>query len=462
MREFVPVLLAAGLSGCAAVTVEPYERPPLAAPAAWLGQTAETAAGWPEREWWKAFASAELETLIANAQANNYDLRAAAARVAQARANARVVGASLWPELTAAADAAHARAGRAGGRDSYALAAQVSYEVDLWGRNRSAALAADLAVASSEYAREVVRLALTADVASVYFVLLSLNDAIRVAEQNLDYARRLLELVRTQRDAGRVSMLEVERQETLVASVTAAIPPLEQQRQVALDALALLLGRHASEVQLAGTSLRMLSPPPAVLGVPSELMERRPDIRRAEADLRSASANITAARAALFPSLILSAEGGFVSATVGTLFNAGKSFSILAAELIGTIFDGGRLSGRVELAEARKAELVETYRQTVLVAFQEVENALAGIRHFAAQEQAQQQAVGHAREAYRLAELRYRAGAVDFTTVLDAQRALLAAESAVDQTRFARFASLVGLYRALGGGWQDEARRAGR
>jgi len=109
MREFVPVLLAAGLSGCAAVTVEPYEQPPLAAPAAWLGQTAETAAGWPEREWWKAFASAELETLIANAQANNYDRRAAAARVAQARANARVASASLWPELTAAADAAHQR-----------------------------------------------------------------------------------------------------------------------------------------------------------------------------------------------------------------------------------------------------------------------------------------------------------------------------------------------------------------
>ena len=462
MRKYVPVLMAVGLSGCAALTTEPYERPPLAAPAAWLGQTPEATSNWPEREWWKAFGSAELETLIGNAQANNYDLRAAAVRVAQARANSRIVGAALWPNLTATADAARntPSAGTAG--NSFAIGAQASYEVDIWGRNRSAAMAADLAVASSEYGREVVRLALTADVASTYFLLLSLNDAIRVAEDNLANARRLLDLVQTQRGAGRGSALEVERQQTLVASAAAAIPPLQQRREVGLNALALLLGRHATNVKLEGASLRTMTPPPAALGVPSKLTERRPDIRRAEADLRSAHANITAARAALFPSLILGAQGGFASATVGTLFNSGKGFSVLGLGLIATIFDGGRLAGQVDFAEARKAELVETYLQTVLIAFQEVEDALAGIRYFAVQEQAQQQAVDHAREAYRLAEIRYRGGAVDFTTVLDAQRTLLAAESAVDQTRFSRFASLVALYRALGGGWQEDARRAAR
>ena len=225
-------------------------------------------------------------------------------------------------------------------------------------------------------------------------------------------------------------------QQTLVTSLAAAISPLQQRRQVSLNALAVLLGRHAKEVTLEGTSLRTMSPPPAVLGVPSKLAERRPDIRRAEADLRSAHANIAAARAELFPSLILSAQGGFASATIGTLFNSGKGFSALGLELIATIFDGGRLAGQVEFAEARKAELVETYLQTVLVAFQEVEDALAGIHYFAIQEQGQQRSVDHAREAYRLAEIRYRGGAVDFTTVLDAQRALLAAESAVRPDAF--------------------------
>jgi multidrug efflux system outer membrane protein len=461
VREFIPVVLAAALCGCAALTREPYEQPALAAPAAWLGQTAETITGWPEAEWWKAFGSAELESLIAEAQANNYDLRAAAARVAQARADARVANASLWPLITASADATRTKVGRAKATRRYEVGAQASYEVDIWGRNRSIAEAAEFAVASSQYGQEVVRLALAADVARTYFLLLSIDDAIRVAEANVANARRLLDLVQTQRRAGRVSALEVERQETLVANAVAVIPPLLQERQVSFDTLALLLGRPASGLKLAGGSLHTMSPPPATLGVPSELLERRPDIRRAEAELRSANANIAAARAALFPSLILSAEGGYVSAAIDALFSPGKSFSVLGLGLIGTIFDGGRLAGQVDFAEARKLELVETYRQTVMIAFQEVEDALAGIRYFADQEQAQQQAVVHAREAYRLAEIRYRGGAVDFTTVLDAQRVLLAAESAVDQTRFSRFASVVGLYRALGGGWQEDPRHSG-
>jgi NodT family efflux transporter outer membrane factor (OMF) lipoprotein len=207
-----------------------------------------------------------------------------------------------------------------------------------------------------------------------------------------------------------------------------------------------------------------MNPPPAALGVPSELIERRPDIRRAEADLRSANANIAVARAAFFPSLTLSASGGYASNTLNTLlFNFGQGgFVALGVELLGTIFDGGRRAGEVDFAQARKVELAENYRQTVVIAFREVEDALAGIRYFAAQEQAQQQAVSHAREAYRLAEIRYKGGAVDFTTVLDAQRALLAADSAVDQTRFSRFASVVALYRALGGGWQEDAHHADR
>ena len=462
MRGLAHLLLAAGLCGCAGLTEEPYQRSAPTAPATWLEQPAQATTGWPEIDWWKAFGSAELEALIRDAQANNYDLRAAAARVAQARASARIANAALWPTLTASADAGRLLSSGGKGSGSYAIGAQASYDLDVWGGNRSVAMAADLGVVSSEYGREVVRLALTADVASTYFSLLALNDAIRVAEDNLAIARRLLGVVQTQRGAGRGSALEVERQQTVVAGLTAGIQPLQQQRQAGLNALALLLGRHASELKLEGASLRSLGFPPPVLGVPSELAERRPDIRRAEADLRAAHANIAAARAALYPSLTLSASGGFASVSIGSLFGSGTGFAALGLGLIGTIFDAGRLAGQVELAEGRKAELLENYRQTVLSAFREVEDALAGIRYFDAQELAQQQAVLHAREAFRLAEVLYKGGAADFTTVLDAQRALLFAESSVDQTRFARYSAMVGLYRGLGGGWQAGAISAGR
>ena len=462
MRGLAHVLFAAGLCGCAGLTEEPYQRSAPTAPATWLEQPAQATTGWPEIDWWKAFGSAELEALIREAQANNYDLRAAAARVAQARASARIANAALWPTLTASADAGRLLSSGGKGSGSYAIGAQASYDLDVWGGNRSVAMAADLGVVSSEYGREVVRLALTADVASTYFSLLALNDAIRVAEDNLAIARRLLGVVQTQRGAGRGSALEVERQQTVVAGLTAGIQPLQQQRQAGLNALALLLGRHASELKLEGASLRSLGFPPPVLGVPSELAERRPDIRRAEADLRAAHANIAAARAALYPSLTLSASGGFASVSIGSLFGSGTGFAALGLGLIGTIFDAGRLAGQVELAEGRKAELLENYRQTVLIAFREVEDALAGIRYFDAQELAQQQAVLHAREAFRLAEVLYKGGAADFTTVLDAQRALLFAESSVDQTRFARYSAMVGLYRGLGGGWQADAISAGR
>jgi multidrug efflux system outer membrane protein len=462
MHRLAPLALAASLCGCASVTEEPYERQGPPAPAAWVEQPAQAAATWPDAEWWKTFGSAELEGLIRDAQANNHDLRAAATRVAQARGNARSANAALGPVVTGSADAARSKSSGGSTSNGFSLGLQASYEVDVWGRNRSAATAADLGVMSSEYGREVVRLALTADVASTYFQLLSLDDSLRVAEDNLAISRRLLDLIKLQNAAGRSSTLDVQRQETVVASAQAAIPPLQQRRQVVLNALALLLGRHAGEVKLEAASLRSVNYPPPVVGVPSELAERRPDIRRAEADLRAAHANIAAARAALYPSLTLSAQGGFVSAAIGSLFDSGAGFASIGLGLIGTIFDGGQRAGQVDVAEARKAELLETYQQTVLVAFREVEDALSGVRYFAAQEQAQQLAVEHAREAYRLAELLYKGGASDFTTVLDAQRALLSAESAVDQTRFSRFASLVALYRGLGGGWQAEESRAAR
>ena len=440
-------------AGCALIR-ETYRRPEIAAPAAWLGSApGAEPAGWPDREWWKHFQSAELDHFIALAQEHNYDLKAAMARVAQARASLRIAGAGLYPALTFSANAKRLKVGDSGPNNAFSIGPLASYEIDIWGRNLFTRDAAEAALLSSTYAQEVVQLTLTADVASTYFQAISLSDRIRVTRDNLANARRLLDLVEAQRRAGKVSGLEVERQRSQVATTEAAIPPLLQQLQQTRDALAVLLGKNPGEVGLTEESLRPLSLPAFTPGLPSELLERRPDIRRAEADLISANANISAARAALFPSISLNGQGGYSSVDLSKLFQPSGSMYSFGFDLLATIFEEGRLSGQVDLARGRKEELVAAYCQSIISAFRDVEDALVGIEQFSEQEKAQQEAALHAREAYRIAEIRYRLGAADFTTVLDAERTMLSAEAAVDPARLARFTSFVGLFRALGGGW---------
>lgn len=460
----IVLLAVALLAGCAGLS-EPYRRPVADIPARWSVGVGKDRAEWPDRQWWSAFGSRELDAMIGDALGANHELRAAAARVEQARANARIASAGLYPALGADASAGRGKSGGGSARNSVGIGLQASYEIDLWGLNRETAQAGDAALLASEFGQEGVRLTLTADLANAYFQLLSLNDRLRTAENNLVVARRLLGLIEAQKTAGRVSALEVERQRSQVASSEAAIPPLRQQRQVVRDSLALLLARNPDQAPDTQTALRSLALPAIGAGVPSGLIERRPDVRQAEANLVAANANLNAARAAVLPSLTLGLGGGWQAATIGALFDPGSGFYSLAVTLAGTLFDGGRKRGQVEVAAARRIELVENYLAAVRAAFRDVEDALAGIEQLAQQETQQAAAADHAREALRLAELRYKAGAVDYSTVLDAQRTLLVAESAVDQVRLARFTAHVGLYRALGGGWDGStpsARVAGR
>lgn len=444
------LIFAVALAGCA-TQAERYQRPAVDAPTHWSGQAGKDS--WPDRNWWSVFGSRELDALIAEAQAANHDIRAAAARVEQARANAAVAAAGLYPILSLGLDGQRSKDRGKNAANSYSLGPQASYEVDLWGQRHDIARVGEATLLASEFDRETVRLGLTADLANSYFQLLSLNDRLRVAEENLALARRLLDLLTVQQQAGRASTLELERQRSLVASTDAAIPPLRQQRVVARDALALLLGRRLEKTPDPQGSLRELTPPAARGGIPTQLIERRPDIRRAEAELIAANANLGAARGAVLPALTLAARGGAQAGTAAALFSPGTGFYALAASLVGTIFDGGERRARVELAQAQRQELVEVYLQAALSSFREVEDALAGIEQFTAQEDLLAAAAKSAREAYRIVDLRYRAGADSYSNVLDAQRTLLAAESAVDQARLARFTSLTGLYRALGGGW---------
>jgi multidrug efflux system outer membrane protein len=445
---------AALLGGCASFLAEPYQTPEVKLSSEWAGGAQQ--ARWPDLEWWKGFQSPELDKLVAAALSANTDLRAAASRVTQARARARVASAGLYPSLTLPASGGVSDRRGARSEEFYSVALSASYELDVWGRNRFASESGEQVLLSSIYDQEAVRIALVADVATNYFLVLSLRDRLRTAEQSLASAGRLLDLVEAQFRAGKVSALEVQRQRTVVAGAEAVLPPLRQREQAALDALAVLLGRVPEQLRVQGATLRTVPLPGVGPGLPSELLERRPDIRRAEADLMAANADIGAARAAMFPTLVFGGSAGYQSDTLSRLFRSDAGFYAFGLDLLGVIFDGGRLSGQRDFTVARKQELVENYRKTVLVAFQDVEDALAGTRHFEVEEQALQKAAEHARAAYRLAEKRYFYGSADFTTVLDAQRAYLAAEQAVDPARFSWVSSVVALYRALGGGWDYE------
>ena len=448
------------LGGCA--QIPPFWRPATAVPEGWRLAAADADA-FPPADWWRGFGSAELTELVATAQRNNPDLLAAASRIAQAAALTRAAAAGLYPTLEGSGSAS-----RTGGftrdqpdRKSYQLALDAAYEIDLWGRNRAGVLAARAQEAATRFDRDAIALTLTADVATSYLQYLALGDRLETARANLANARRILELVEARQRLGATSALEVAQQRAAVAALEAALPELGRQQAQTLNALALLLGQAPQQARVAGGSLSEVTLPAVSPGLPSELLTRRPDIGRAEADLAAANADIGAARAAFFPTIRLTAGTGFASAALGSLFDPGGAFYDLAAGLVAPIFEGGRLSAELDRSRARYDELLHAYRGAVVAAFGDVEDALAAAKYLAEVEAAQRRAVAQNREAFRLAETQFRAGAIDFLTVLETQRSLFQAEDALLQTRLGRLSAAVGLFRALGGGWGAEAAPGG-
>lgn len=462
MRRSLAALLATTLAACAGVQPDPSPppRPEVAVPPAWAGAAAASEAGWPPADWWTRFGSPELDALVRQVQTANHDLLAAAARVEQARALVAVAAAARYPQLSLDAGVATSKNDGSPPFDTSSLALGAAWELDPWGRNRAALAAAEAGLAASEFSRDALRLELTADAASAYFQLLLIGDSLRIAGDNLANVRRLLAAVEAQQRAGRASVLELTRQRSALANAEAALPPLQQQRRTLLDLLAVLSGRPPAEFTVAERPLASLALPAAPGGDPAGLLERRPDLRQAEAALAGAAADLAAARAAVLPGVQLSARAGSLATSPARLFDPGTGFATLGLDLLATIFDGGRLAGRVALSRERQRELVENYRQAVLSAYRDSEDARAAVEHLASQEAALAEARQHAAEAYRLAEIRFNAGATDYLAVLDAQRSQLAAESALLNVRFFRLSALTNLYRALGGGWEPaEAKR---
>ena len=283
--------------------------------------------------------------------------------------------------------------------------------------------------------------------------MLSLRGRLAIARQNLEIAERVLKVVESRVRNGAASALDLSRQQAGVFALRAAMVPLELQERQTLFALAILLGRPPEGFAAAGTGVIALAVPAVAPGLPSDLLVRRPDLRSAEAQLAAANANVAVARAALLPSISLTGSAGLASGVLVNFLNAPTAALALGASVLQTIFDGGRLSGQVDVAVSRERELVENYRRTVLAALADVESALAAGGRTAEQEALQVRVVEEGRISLRLAEVRYREGVDDLLTLLDAQRTLFQAEDQLAQIRLARLQASIGLFKALGGGW---------
>jgi NodT family efflux transporter outer membrane factor (OMF) lipoprotein len=448
------IAIALALTGCSMTS--PMLKPNVAAPVAWNEATAGTAVS---ADWWATFGSPELQTLVQQALAGSPDLAIATERVRQAEAQVRVAGASLFPTLdlgvgTSTRSTSDSRGSATTNASSYSLSA--SYEVDLWGRNRAGVRSAQSALQATAYDRDAARLTLISGVATSYFEVLSLRSRLSVARENLAIAERVRDLVSARVRNGANSQLDLSRQEATVLSQRAALLPLEQQERQTLAALAVLGGTVPEGFDVKAAGVADLAVPAIDPGLPAELLVRRPDLASAEAQLAAANADLAAARAALLPSISLTGSAGAASAALLSFVSGGTSTLGLALSVLQPIFDGGRLRGQKAVAESREREVVESYRKVILAAFKDVEDALVAANRQGQQETLQAQVQAQSSEALRLAEIRYREGADDLLTVLDAQRTLFNAQDQLAQIRLNRLQAAVSLYRALGGGWSAQ------
>lgn len=449
------------LSACA--TSVPRPDSGLQAPASWHSPNTDTAA-LQRVQWWTTFGSPELDRLIEQARVGSYDLAAAMARVRQAQAGAVVAGGPLLPEVKAGVNASRQKLLRGNGYsqldaddsnkavDYFDATLSASYEIDFWGGRRAARDSAVLGVRASEFDQATVELTLLSGVANAYAQTLSLREQSRIAALNLANAQHVLKLVQTRHDAGSATALELAQQKSLVAAQQRQLPLVQQQAEEALITLAALLGQPVQNLTLSSQRFDRLNWPSIGAGLPSELLSRRPDIARAEAQLAAAQADVTVARAAMLPTVTLSANLGSGADNASDILRS--PFYNLTAGLVAPIFNNGRLSAERDQASARQEELLQTYRGAIINGFADVEKALTGIRGLDQQRQWQSEELSQAQIAFDLAERRYKAGAEDLLTVLETQRTLYAAQDLNVQLRLSRLQASIALYKALGGGWQ--------
>ena len=453
-----------------------YHRPEEEVPQAYRFQADATPGSFADQGWWEVYQDPMLQALLADAIAHNLDVRIAATRIEQAAALLGVAYLHQLPQISANGSAERLResgysspTGAPLLYNVFSAQGTLSYEFDFWGRYRRASESARAQLLSNEYARQDVIASLVATVATDYFTLQTLDQQVAITERTIETRQKFVELTRAQHDRGTVSGLDVATAEAQLAVARASLPDLQRQIAQIENHLSVLLGHNPAPIlrSTEGELKRMSGPdlppiPPS--GLPSSLLERRPDVREAEQDLVAANAEIGVAKASLFPSISLTAAGGSVSTALSNLFSTpARSWSV-GGSVLQPLLDPQRSLYQLKLADAQKAQAVLQYEQRVRTAFQEVSDALVARQRYAEVEQELQTDVDAERRADAIALARYRTGSASYFDVINADRDLFTAELSLSSANLNTLLSVVQVYRALGGGWQSrptEERKGG-
>lgn len=465
------VLCAVFAIFCTGCTVGPnYKRPDVAVPASFRAPEPVTSTqgdSLANLMWFDVFKDEQLASLIRTALEHNFDLRVAVARVDEARANLGIVRSNQFPNFGAQGGAYITRLSRDG---STPLPAAVlltqnrnfgaatldllSYEIDIWGKLRRATESARASLLSAEENRKAVITTLISDVATAYLTLRELDYTLQISERTLQTRQQSLELTQSRQKGGVSTLLDLRQAQQLVDTAAQTIPGIQQQMEQTENLIRLLLGESPGTVMRGKDFMSQGLPPEVPPGLPSELLERRPDIRAAEDTLIAANAQIGVAKAAYFPTLSLSGALGGQSTQLAALFAGPNTIWALAPQVTQPIFTAGRLKSNVRLAEAQKEEALVQYERTVQTAFYEVSNGLIAHQRVRESREEQEALVEALRDRLRLAYIRYRGGVDTQLDALDADRDLFQAELDLAQIRLNESLTVVQLYKALGGGWQ--------
>ncbi len=467
-RRLMLVLGAVGLvlAGC---TLGPnYKRPEVKAPPAFRGAPAEvpapSAKSLGDLGWWMIFQDPELQELVRTALVENYDLRITVTRVLQAQAQLTVVRSQQFPTVNASVAAPYSRAfgGEKPGPPSVSeqFAPQggldVAWELDLWGRLRRSTEAARADLLASEEVRNAVVTTLVAEVAQAYFDLRALDQSLEISRRTLESRQQSLELVKARLEGGVAALIDVRQAESLVYTAATAIPDAERRIELTENAINVLLGRPPGPVKRGRPLTQQAALPQVPIGVPSQLLERRPDIRQAEQQLISANAQIGAAMAQLYPQVFITGFAGVGGAVInGSSFGPFGIFNALPSVTL-PFFNMGRFQAQVDQAEARTQEAMERYRQTIQQAFREVADGLVEQRKRRETRIQQEALTSTYLDMTEVAKMRYEGGVSSYLEVQDAERQLFSAELELTQAQRDELAAIVSLYKALGGGWQTE------
>jgi outer membrane protein, multidrug efflux system len=461
-RLALAAVVAAGLLSAGCLVGPNYEKPKLPTPEAIRGTegTASTAS-LADAKWWEVFQDEQLQTLVRTAVETNDDVQLAATRVLEAEAQLGITRADQYPSVSADVQGGGGRTpaqGSTGARTAAALRLQGSaaWELDFWGRFRRATESARAQLVATQWGRRAVLTTVVSQVASAYFELRAFDLQLEIARRTLTSRQESLQLTRVRESGGVTSLVDVREAEQLVYGAGAAIADLERRIAQQENFISILLGNFPAPITRGRELVDQPHPPDVPAGLPSSLLERRPDIQSAEQQIVAANAQIGVARAAYFPSIALTGNGGVQSGALGALFSAGAGFWTAIASASQPVFTAGRTRSQVALAEARTQEATILYAQTVKGAFREASDAIVGYtkaREFRTQQESLTTA---AQDARRLADIRYQGGATSYLEVLDADTRLFNAEIGLADARLSELSAFVELYRALGGGWQLE------